>query len=49
MQIINIRAAEKIARRLGLIRGAGKYNGQIFWVRPGTSAIITRERLAELA
>lgn len=49
MQVITIRAAEQIARRLGLVRGTGKYNGQIFWVRPGSSAIITRQRLMDLA
>lgn len=50
MNIINtLRDADKIARDLGLVRGAGKYNGQAFWVYPGNPAIITRARLAELA
>lgn len=47
--IKTLREADKIAKSLGLIRGAGKYNGSEFWVRPGNPAIITRQRLAELA
>ena len=47
--IATLREADKIAKRLGLIRGTGKYNGQAFWVRPGEPVIITRARLAELA
>ena len=47
--IKTLREADKIARGLGLVRGAGKYNGAAFWVRPGSPAIITRARLAELA
>ena len=50
MNIIKtLREADKIAKTLGLVRGKGTYNGAAFWVRPGSSAIITRERLAELA
>lgn len=47
--ITSLRAADKIAKSLGLVRGKGTYNGQAFWVRPGNPAIITRERLAEMA
>jgi hypothetical protein len=39
----------KIAKELGLVRGKGTYSGQKFWVRPGSSAIITAERVLELA
>ena len=50
MQAIRtLREANKIAASLGLIRGAGTYNGAAYWKRPGSNAIITRERLAELA
>ena len=50
MQVIaTLKEADKIAKSLGLGRGAGKYNGEAFWVRPGNPAIITRNRLAELA
>ncbi|MBN9365946.1 MAG: hypothetical protein J0H59_02830 [Comamonadaceae bacterium] len=47
--IKTIREADKIADNLGLVRGAGTYNGEAFWVSPGNPAIITRARLAELA
>ena len=47
--IKTLREANKIAANLGLVRGAGKYNGAAYWVRPGNPAIITRARLAELA
>lgn len=47
--IKTLREADKIAASLGLVRGAGKHNGEDFWVRPGNPAIITRARLAELA
>jgi len=50
MQAIRtLREANKIAASLGLIRGAGTYNGAAYWKRPGSNAIVTRERLAELA
>ena len=50
MQVIaTLKEADKIAKSLGLVRGAGKYNGEAFWVRPGNPAIITRNRLADLA
>lgn len=39
---------DRLARKLGLIVGKGKYNGQCYWVRPGSSAIITAERVLEL-
>ena len=47
--IKTLREANKIAHRLGLVRGKGKCNGAAYWVRPGNNAIITRARLAELA
>lgn len=47
--IKTLREANKIAANLGLVRGKGTYNGDAFWTRPGSSAIITRNRLAELA
>lgn len=47
--IATLREADKIAKNLGLVRGTGKYNGEAFWVRPGSPAIITRARLAEMA
>ncbi|WP_310636032.1 hypothetical protein [Delftia acidovorans] len=50
MQAIKtIREANKIAKGLRLVRGKGTFNGEVFWTRPGASAIITRARLAELA
>lgn len=50
MQAIStVREANKIATRLGLVRGKGLYNGEVFWLRPGSSAIVTRARLAEMA
>lgn len=50
MNIIKtLREANKIAVAMGLVRGKGSYNGAAFWVRPGSDAIITRDRLAELA
>lgn len=49
MNTINLRTASKIARELGLVRGKGTYNGAPFWTRPNSSAIITLDRLAELA
>lgn len=47
--IKTLKEADKIAKGLGLVRGKGTYNGNAFWVRPGEAAIITRDRLAELA
>lgn len=38
-----------IAKRLGLKRGKGTYNGKPFWHRPGDSRIITIHRIFELA
>ena len=38
-----------IAKGLGLKVGNGTYNGAKFWVRPGSSAIITASRVLELA
>lgn len=47
--IKTIKQADEIARKLGFVRGKGTYNGAAFWVKPGSSAIITRARLAQLA
>lgn len=46
---MNVKRIATLAKTLGLIRGKGTYNGQPFWVRPGSSAIITAERVLELA
>lgn len=46
--IKNIRAANKIAKELGLVRGKGTYNGAAYW-QSANGQIVTRERLAELA
>lgn len=46
---INRRTTSKIARDLGLVRGKGTYNGAPFWTRPNSNAIITLDRLEELA
>ena len=46
---MNVKRIATLAKTLGLIRGKGTYNGQLFWVRPGSSAIITPERVLELA
>lgn len=45
---MNIREADKIARRLGLTRGKGTYNGAPYW-RDHLDRIVSRERLEELA
>lgn len=47
--ITTLKQANQIAKNLGLVKGSGKYNGETFWVRPGSAQIITRHRLAELA
>lgn len=47
--ITTLREADKIAKDLGLVRGTGTYNGHPFWKLHGEHAIITRDRLAELA
>jgi hypothetical protein len=47
--IITLREAAQIAKSFGLVKGAGKYNGDTFWTRPGDRAIITRRQLAEMA
>ncbi len=46
---MTLKQADRIARALGLVRGRGLYNGDVFWIRPGHPAIVTRARLAELA
>ena len=45
----NLKQADKAAKQLGLVRAKGRYNGCAHWVRPGSDAIITMVRLAELA
>ena len=49
MNSITIATANRIAHQMGLVRGKGTYNGTAYWTRPGSSAIITIGRLAELA
>lgn len=46
--IPTVRQADKIARELGLVRGAGTYNGAPYW-KDGNGQIVTRDRLAELS
>lgn len=46
---MTIKQIATIAKSIGLVRGKGTYNGQPFWVRPGSSAIVTAERVLELA
>ncbi len=45
--IRTLKEADRIAKLLGLVRGSGTYNGTPFWVKPGSSAIITRKQLAK--
>jgi len=45
----NLKQADQAAKSLGLVRAKGRYNGCAYWVRPGSDAIITMTRLAELA
>lgn len=47
--MLTLKQANQLAKKLGLIRGRGTYNGVAYWVRPGSPSIITRYRLAELA
>ena len=46
--IPTVREADKLARELGLVRGAGTYNGAPYW-KDAHGQIVTRDRLAELA
>lgn len=46
---MNVKRIATLAKSLGLMRGKGTYNGSAYWVRPGSSAIITPERVLELA
>lgn len=39
----------KLAKDTGLVKARGTYNGQVYWTRPGRSAIITGSRVLELA
>lgn len=45
--IKTIREANTIAKKLGLSRGKGSYNGKPYWL-DSLGRIVTRERLAEL-
>jgi len=36
------------AKKLGIVRGKGTYNGGAFWRYENTQAIITRDRLLEI-
>ena len=38
----------KEAKKLGIVRASGTYNGQPFWRYRGQTAIITRNRLLEI-
>lgn len=46
--IRTLREANKLAKELGLVRGAGTYNGSAYWMN-ALGQIVTRDRLAELA
>lgn len=46
---MNAKQIAALAKSLGLAVGKGTYNGAKFWVRPGSSAIITASRVLELA
>jgi len=46
---MNAKQIAALAKTLGLRVGKGTYNGAKFWVRPGSSAIITASRVLELA
>ena len=46
--ITTLRQADKIARKLGLKRGPGTYNGAAYW-KNKYGAIITRDFLETLA
>jgi hypothetical protein len=46
---MNMTKIAKLAKEMGLKVGRGTYNGQKFWVRPGSGAIITADRVLELA
>ena len=46
--IRTLKEADKLAQQHGLVRGKGKYCGCVFWTRPGSNQIVTRERLAEI-
>ena len=45
--IRTLKEANAIAKKLGLVRGKGTYNGAPYWLKDG--AIVTQERLGELA
>ena len=45
--IQTLKEANVIAKKLGLVRGKGTYNGSAYWLKDG--AIVTIGRLAELA
>lgn len=44
-----VRGCDKLSKSLGLVRGKGTFNGAAYWKRPNSNAIITRNRLLELA
>lgn len=46
--IKTLREADRIARKLGLARGKGTYNGDPYW-ESAYGQIVTRDRLAEIA
>ena len=46
---MNAKQIAKLAKDLGLVRGQSSYNGAAYWVRPGSSAIISAKRVLELA
>lgn len=47
--MFTMKQIKKMARDLGLVQGKGTYNGAAYWKRPGGNAIITPDRVLELA
>lgn len=46
---MNAKQIAQLARTLGLVKGKGTYNGAAYWKREGSNAIITADRVMELA
>lgn len=46
---MNAKQIAQIAKSLGLKKARGTYNGAAYWTREGSNAIITADRVLELA
>lgn len=46
---MNMKYISKLAREMGLILGKGLYNGQPYWIRAGSTVIITPMRVMQMA